>query len=130
MPPHIWQSFLFQYGKEMAGKNRGLNVSSASSGISGVEGDAKRLVPDGKFLSPSLWIRGSQTSGARSMLEEWLRDIKYSDLITGIGNATANHNDRFTVYSLSGIRLLADAESTAGLPAGVYIINGKKAVLP
>lgn len=43
------QTFLFQYGKEMAGKNIGLIVSSASSGISGVEGDAKRLVPAGKF---------------------------------------------------------------------------------
>lgn len=30
------QTFLFQHGKEMAGKNIGLIVSSASSGISGV----------------------------------------------------------------------------------------------
>lgn len=44
------QTFLFHYGKELAGKNIGLIVSSASSGISGVESDAKRLVPDGKFL--------------------------------------------------------------------------------
>lgn len=44
------QTFLFQYGKEMAGKNIGLIVSSASSGISGVEGDAKRLIPNGNFL--------------------------------------------------------------------------------
>ncbi|MBQ0084684.1 MAG: NAD(P)H-dependent oxidoreductase, partial [Prevotella sp.] len=39
------QTFLFRYGKEMAGKNVGLIVSSHSSGISGVEADAKRLVP-------------------------------------------------------------------------------------
>lgn len=44
------QTFLFQYGKEMAGKNIGLIVSSASSGISGVESDAKRLIPNGNFL--------------------------------------------------------------------------------
>ena len=49
------QSFLFQHGREMAAKNIGLIVSSASSGISGVENDAKRLIPDGRFLSPSLW---------------------------------------------------------------------------
>ena len=55
------QTFLFQRGEEMAGKNIGLIVSSASSGISGVEADAKRLIPDGKFLIPSLWIKSSQT---------------------------------------------------------------------
>lgn len=34
------QTFLFKYGAQMAGKNIGLIVSSASSGISGVEADA------------------------------------------------------------------------------------------
>ncbi|MDE6396333.1 MAG: NAD(P)H-dependent oxidoreductase, partial [Muribaculaceae bacterium] len=41
------QTFLFQHGGEMAGKNIGLIVSSASSGISAVESDAKPLVPGG-----------------------------------------------------------------------------------
>lgn len=76
------QTFLFQRGKEMAGKNIGLIVSSASSGISGVEGDAKRLIPEGKFLSPTLWIRSSQTSDARSLIKGWLEDIDYSSLNT------------------------------------------------
>lgn len=69
------QAFLFNHGADMAGKNIALIVSSASSGISGVEADAKRLIPDGKFLTPSLWIRSSQTSGCHSMLAEWLEDI-------------------------------------------------------
>ena len=71
------QTFLFHYGRDMAGKNIGLVVSSASSGISGVESDAKRLIPDGKFLSPSLWIRSSQTSNCHSMITEWLESIGY-----------------------------------------------------
>lgn len=71
------QSFLFQFGKEMAGKKIGLIVSSASSGISGVEADAKRLIPDGEFLSPSLWIRSSQTSNAANMLSDWLKQINF-----------------------------------------------------
>lgn len=120
------QSFLFQYGKDMAGKNIGLIVSSASSGISGVEGDAKRLISNGSFLSPSLWIRSSQTSNAKSMLAKWLQDIDYSDLIVGVGKAIADHDGRYAVYSLSGVRLHADAESTANLPSGLYVINGKK----
>lgn len=74
------QTFLFHYGKEMAGKHIGLIVSSASSGISGVEADAKRLIPAGDFLSLSLWIRSSQTSSAGSLLEEWLKAIDYSGI--------------------------------------------------
>jgi hypothetical protein len=120
------QTFLFQHGKEMAEKNIGLIVSSASSGISGVESDAKRLIPNGKFLSPSLWIRSSQTSNAKSLLQDWLQTIDYSNLTSGIESIGQDNNGSITVYSLSGVKLLADAESTATIPAGLYIINGKK----
>ncbi|MDE6111805.1 MAG: flavodoxin, partial [Bacteroidales bacterium] len=48
------QTFLFQYGAQMAGKSVALIVSSASSGISDVAADAKRLIPDGHFETPSL----------------------------------------------------------------------------
>lgn len=68
------QSFLFKYGKELAGKQIGLIVSSSSSGISGVEGDAHRLVPEGRFMSKSLWIRSSQTSNCHSLIAQWLED--------------------------------------------------------
>ncbi len=70
----LLQTFLFNHGSEMAGKNIGLIVSSASSGISGVEADARRLIPDGNFLTPSLWIRSSQTSNCHEMTAEWLKD--------------------------------------------------------
>lgn len=123
------QSFLFLHGKEMAGKNIGLIVSSASSGISGVEGDAKRLIPDGRFLSPSLWIRSSQTSNAKSLLQNWLQAIGYNDLTTGIDSVEPDSLSGYTIYSLSGTRVLANAESTDSLPAGLYIINGKKTVI-
>lgn len=113
----------------MADKNIGLIVSSASSGISGVESDAKRLIPDGKFLSPSLWIRSSQTSNAKSLLQDWLQTTDYNNLTSGIENIKQDNNRSITVYSLSGVKLLADAESTATLPAGLYIINGKKTIV-
>ena len=71
------QTFLFHYGSQMSGKTIGLIVSSASTGISGVEADAKRLVPEGDFLSPNLWIRSSQTSSCHAMLAEWLEQIGY-----------------------------------------------------
>lgn len=123
------QTFLFHYGKELAGKNIGLIVSSASSGISGVESDAKRLVPDGKFLSPSLWIRSSQTSDAHSLLENWLRAIDYDSLTSGIETVAGDSEEPLTVYSLSGMKLLENVVSTASLPAGLYIVNGRKMVL-
>ena len=123
------QTFLFHYGKEMAGKNIGLIVSSASSGISGVESDAKRLIPDGKFLSPSLWIRSSQTSNAKSLMQDWLQAIDYNNLTSGIENISNDKDVRFTAYTLSGSRLLSNTESTEALPTGLYIINGKKTVI-
>lgn len=66
------QTFLFHNGKAMAGKKIGLIVSSASSGISGVERDAKRLIPEGNFTK-SLWIRSYQVSSAPKMVSEWLK---------------------------------------------------------
>lgn len=74
------QTFLFNNGSKMADKNIDLIVSSASSGISGVESDAKRLIPEGNFLSPSLRIRSSQTSNAGTLIEKWLQEINYSSL--------------------------------------------------
>lgn len=73
------QTFLFKYGNEMAGKNIGLIVSSHSSGISGVEADAKHLVPNGKFYVKSLWINASKHSQRKALLEQWLKDVKFND---------------------------------------------------
>lgn len=120
------QTFLFQYGKDMAGKNIGLIVSSSSSGISGVESDAKRLIPEGNFLSPSLWIRSSQVSSAKSMLVDWLKEINYNELSTGIEYVSDIDEDTYTVYSLSGKRLMSNVRSIDALSDGLYIINGKK----
>ena len=123
------QTYLFHNGKKMTGKNIGLIVSSASGGISGVEADAKRLIPDGHFLSPSLWIRSSQISNASSMLENWLNDIDYEELTTGIDSVTNDVAADFTVYSLSGQQLMYKSKSIDSLKSGVYIINGNKTVI-
>ena len=123
------QTYLFHNGKKMTGKNIGLIVSSASSGISGVEADAKRLIPDGHFLRPSLWIRSSQISNASSMLENWLNDIDYEELTTGIDRVTNDVAADFTVYSLSGQQIMYKSKSIDSLKSGVYIINGNKTVI-
>lgn len=114
------QTFLFQHGKEMSGKHIGLIVSSASSGISGVESDAKRLIPEGGFFSPSLWIRSAQTSNAPSMIEDWLKTIGYDEL-TGIADVDTDETSATALglYSLTG-RPVAD---TGNLSAGIYIVK-------
>lgn len=120
------QTFLFNNGSKMAGKNIGLIVSSASSGISGVESDARRLIPDGKFLTPSLWIRSSQTSNAAALISEWLKAIGYEKLagIETIASDCITDKD-MTIYNLSGQRVAGHDN----MPKGIYIVrytNGNK----
>lgn len=134
------QTFLFIYGSQLADKNIGLIVSSASSGISGVEADANRLIPDGNFLKPSLWIRSSQTSNCHSMIFDWLDDINYDDLQAGVGTVELDRGvsvvcangtlqvsgefDALRLYDVAGRLLFDTAErsfSTKGLASGIYV---------
>lgn len=99
------QTFLFQNGKNMAGKKIGLIVSSASSGISDVEADAKRLIPEGNFTM-SLWIRSSQVANCHSMIASWLSE-------TGIGTTTGIstvENKGKTSISINGNHLLVNGD--------------------
>lgn len=116
------QTYLFHNGAKMANKNIGLIVSSASSGISGVVADAKRLIPEGKFLEPSLWIRSSQTSNSHAMIEQWLKDIDYSNLLAGISDIKVDSTQitEPEICNLNGMR--AGKELTM-LPKGVYIVR-------
>ena len=114
----IMQTYLFNYGGQMAGKNVGLIVSSASSSISGVVADCKRLVPDGKYFSENLWINHSNHSNRATLIQAWLTDINYHT-VTGI-NETKATTAPSRIYDLGG-RLLVEEPSK-----GLYIKNGKK----
>jgi len=116
------QTFLFTYGAQMAGKNIGLIVSSASSGISGVVSDAKRLIPDGVFFSSNLWIRSSQTSNCHQMIADWLEDIDY-EATTGISELATDMSPQRenVIYTLTGARVTNPT-------SGIYIVNGKKVI--
>ena len=84
------QTFLFNNGAAMEGKNIWMIVSSASSGISGVVADAERLIPDGNFQGNQLWIESSQVSQATSMLNTWLLET---------GQVSAINNQKMVVLS-------------------------------
>lgn len=84
------QTFLFNNGAAMAGKNIWMIVSSASSGISGVVADAQRLIPNGVFQGNQLWIKSSQVPQAASMLNTWLLET---------GQVSALNNQKMVVLS-------------------------------
>lgn len=120
------QTFLFNYGAQMAGKKIGLIVSSASSGISSVEADAKRLIPNGEFFSQSLWVRSSQVSNSRSLISNWLTQINYS-VVSSIMEKDMDIRSNNKIYNLNGICIASDY--LASIPSGIYIVNGKKQII-
>ncbi len=75
----IMQTYLFNYGPQMAGKHVGLIVSSASSGISQVVADAKRLVPNATWMGDALWINNSNRSNASSLVQSWLKKLNFAE---------------------------------------------------
>lgn len=115
------QTYLFNYGSQLAGKNIGLIVSSASSGISGVVADCKRLVPEGKYFSQNLWINHSNHSNRATLIQNWLTAINYNT-VTGISEAKSTTTAPARIYDLAG-RLLVEEPSK-----GIYIKNGKKII--
>lgn len=68
----IMQSYLFQYGSQMAGKTVGLIVSSYSSGISSVVADAQRLLPGVTWAGDALWINHSNHPNRSTLIANWL----------------------------------------------------------
>ena len=119
----LMQTFLFNYGKEMADKHIALIVSSASSGISSVVADAKRLIPEGNFLEPNLWIRSSQVSNRHSMIEQWLKDINYTNITSSISAVGKDgEEEALATYNIGGQRIKTDLSN-----AGISIKQYKKA---
>jgi len=115
----LMQTYLFNYGRQMAGKNVGLIVSSASSGIGGVVEDFHRLVPDARYLSKNLWINNSNRSNRSRLIQDWLTDIGYRQL-SAISEVQPQASNLNALYDLTGRQL-------AQKPAkGIYVVNGTK----
>ena len=132
------QTFLFHNGSQMAGKRIGLIVSSASSSISGVEADTRRLIPEGNFVSPSLWIRSSQTSNCHEMTAGWLEETglgsssvaqmttSQETIVTCNGDMLSINGpfDNLKIYDTAGMLCFETTEQVSNisnLPAGIYI---------
>ena len=74
----IMQTYLFNYGSQMAGKHVGLIVSSHSSGISGVVADARRLLSDVTWTGDALWINASNHANRAILIENWLQTQNFA----------------------------------------------------
>ncbi len=75
----IMQSYLFMEGSKLKDKKVGLIVSSASSGISSVVADAKRLVPEAKWAGEALCINNSNRSKSDELVKEWWDGLNKSE---------------------------------------------------
>lgn len=75
----IMQSYLFKEDSKLKDKKVGLIVSSASSGISSVVADAKRLVPEAKWAGEALWINNSNRSKSDELVKEWWDGLNKSE---------------------------------------------------
>lgn len=79
------------------------------------------------------WIgfRFTSTRGRDNAAQYFVTDFDWGHPSTGIGSVTAPAEDGYTVYNLQGICVLktADADALRTLPAGLYIINGRKHVI-
>ncbi|MBQ5402660.1 MAG: NAD(P)H-dependent oxidoreductase [Bacteroidales bacterium] len=75
----IMQSYLFKEGSKLKNKNVGLIVSSSSSGISSVVADAKRLVPDAKWIGEALWINDGNRSKGEELVKTWWNGLNKSE---------------------------------------------------
>lgn len=104
------QTFLFTHRQQLAGKSIALIVSSASSGISGVVADARRLLPEATWTGDALWINNSNRSRTATLLTEWLakQSFKSSEQMSTIYITIDGQTQRATLADTDAARALAD----------------------
>lgn len=117
----VTQTFLFLNRDVLPTKQLYLMVSSYSS-ISGVEADARRLVPGGNFASPSLWVNNASHSNRHNLVSQWVSEV-HLDQATAISLPTTTKSSAATeVFDLAGRRVAKAAK-------GIYFVNGKKVAI-
>ncbi len=107
----IMQSYLFRNSDTFKDKKTALIVSSHSSGISGVETDTKRLLPQTSWLGKSLWINNSNRSQLSSLLENWITEsnLKNSSTTMKINITIGDKTMSATLENNSSSKALYDA---------------------
>ena len=111
----IMQSYLFQVGAQLSGKQVGLIVSSASSSISGVVADCQRLVPDADYLPENLWINNSNRSNLSTLIANWVETCGLNQLAsTGKQiNVVIMITDLYPIFFSDEGKVFADFQNKA-----------------
>ena len=140
----IMQTYLFQNASQMAGKHVRMIVSSASSGISQVVNDAKRLLPDATWMGQN-WIKTLNFAEEQTSMKEMYITIggqtksvtlvdndATRELVAALQNApitvTLNDNN-FEIWGSLGRTLTTKNEQMTAQPGDVVLYNGSNICL-
>ena len=131
----IMQTYLFQNASQMAGKHVGMIVSSASSGISQVVNDAKRLLPDATWMGDALWINNSNRSNKTSLIQNWIKTLNFAEEQTSMKEmyiTIGGQTKSVTLVDNDATRELVAAlqnEQMTAQPGDVVLYNGSNICL-
>ena len=106
----IMQTYLFNYGPQMAGKHVGLIVSSHSSDIPQVVLDAKRLVPDAVWMGDALWIKASNHANRAALISNWITSLDFAQ-----GQSSMDDKLYITIDGVTQSATLVDNAATREL---------------
>ena len=106
----IMQTYLFNYGPQMAGKHVGLIVSSHSSDIPQVVLDAKRLVPDAVWMGDALWIKASNHANRAALISNWIASLDFAQ-----GQSSMDDKLYITIDGVTQSATLVDNAATREL---------------
>ena len=106
----IMQTYLFNYGPQMAGKHVGLIVSSHSSDIPQVVLDAKRLVPDAVWMGDALWIKASNHANRVALISNWMASLDFAQ-----GQSSKDDKLYITIDGVTQSATLVDNAATREL---------------
>ena len=106
----IMQTYLFNYGPQMAGKHVGLIVSSHSSDIPQVVFDAKRLVPDAVWMGDALWIKASNHANRAALISNWIASLDFAQ-----GQSSMDDKLYITIDDVTQSATLVDNAATREL---------------
>ena len=102
------------------------NKSRVVVNLKNMKSNDKRTVDPSHIFIVGFWTYGGHKFKVKSIFPSNDPDA------TAVESLPAQDNDFVNVYNLQGVavrRNVAASEATQGLPAGIYIINGKKTLV-
>ncbi|MDE7393295.1 MAG: hypothetical protein K2M80_02320, partial [Muribaculaceae bacterium] len=93
------------------------------------EGETAKAVPFKVTVSDQVVAANEKGQVIVPVTEEMSIKVEKEDDPTGVDSIFGTEEVNGAVYNLQGIKVLENASDASRLPAGLYIVNGKKVVL-